>query len=228
MSTLRSILVCALLLALIGLTVSAIVLVHTATVVVESLPRQVEAARRDLASRVDAALATAGAGVNRQATGLRADLTSQVAGIRADLMPRVDALIVRTDARVGEAIQVADSRLGETSGAIVGIRQDLKPTLLATAVLETDAQASWDDLYWDLKATVESGTVTMHSVALASEAVEAAAPQLAAAAVANGKNMEGITADVHTATSEYVKPKSTWQKIKSALWLIAYGAAHAL
>ena len=103
-----------------------------------------------------------------------------------------------------------------------------EPTLLATAVLETDAQASWDDLYWDLKATVESGTVTMHSVALASEAVEAAAPQLAAAAVANGKNMEGITTDVHTATSEYVKPKSTWQKIKSALWLIAYGAAHAL
>jgi hypothetical protein len=42
------------------------------------------------------------------------------------------------------------------------------------------------------------------------------------------EDIAGITADVHTATSAFVKPKSTWQKIKSALWLVAYGAAHAI
>jgi hypothetical protein len=46
--------------------------------------------------------------------------------------------------------------------------------------------------------------------------------------VKDGENIAGITADVHTATSAFVKPKSTRQKIKSALWLIAYGAAHAI
>jgi len=44
--------------------------------------------------------------------------------------------------------------------------------------------------------------------------------------VKNGGNIAGITADVHTATSAFAKTK--WQKIKSALWLLAYGAAHAM
>ena len=87
---------------------------------------------------------------------------------------------------------------------------------------------SWNELYWDLKASVESATVAAHGVAEASEAAGNAAPQLADAAVKNGNNISGITVDVHTANSAFVKPKSTWQKIKSALWLVAYGAAHAI
>ena len=221
MRLLRSILVCALLASLVGLVICSGLAVWRVQEALCALPpaivAEVRAARIDVVEQSD-----------RQATGLRADLTGQVAGIRADLRPRVDALVERTDARVGQALQVADSRLGEAAGAIVGLRGDLRPTLEATAALEADAQASIDDLYPDVKASVESGAVTMHSVALASEAIEAAAPKLSAAAVRNGENMAGITADVHTATSEYVKPKSTWQKIKSALWLIAYGAAHAL
>ena len=91
-----------------------------------------------------------------------------------------------------------------------------------------DLRDSWDDLYWDVKASVESATVAARGVAEASEAAGKAAPRLADAAVKNGENIAGITADVHTATSAFVKPKSTWQKIKSALWLVAYGAAHAI
>lgn len=104
----------------------------------------------------------------------------------------------------------------------------MKPTLQETQTTVKDLRDSWDDLYWEVKASVESATVAARGVAEASEAAGKAAPKLADAAVKNGENIAGITADVHTATSAFVKPKSTWQKFKSALWLVAYGAAHAI
>lgn len=103
-----------------------------------------------------------------------------------------------------------------------------KPALQESEFTVKDLHASCDDLYWDVKASVESATVAAQGVAEAAEATGKAAPRLADAALKNGENMAGITADVHTATNAFVKPKSTWQKIKPALWLVAYGAAHAM
>lgn len=74
---------------------------------------------------------------------------------------------------------------------------------------------------------MEAATVAAHGVAEASEAASKATPKLADAAVKNGDNIAGIMADVHTATTAGVKPRSPWGKIKSVLWLIEYGAAHA-
>ena len=122
----------------------------------------------------------------------------------------------------------ANAQLSTANGTLAGVREDLKPALQATQSTVKDLRDSWDDLYWDLKASVESATVAARGVAEASEAAGKAAPKLADAAVRNGDNIAGITADVHTVTSAFVKPKTTWQKIKSALWLVAYGAAHAL
>ena len=141
-----------------------------------------------------------------------------------DALARVDAAITVTNTAVGGA----NAQLTSANGTLAGIREDLKPPLQETQTTVKDRRDSWDDLYWDVKASVESATVAARGVAEASEAAGKAAPKLADAAVKNGENIAGITADVHTATSAFVKPKSTWQKIKSALWLVAYGAAHAI
>jgi hypothetical protein len=139
-------------------------------------------------------------------------------------LARVDAAITVTNTAVG----AANAQLSSANGTLAGIREDLKPAFEETQTTVKDLRDSWDDLYWDVKASVESATVAARGVAEASEAAGKAAPKLAAAAVTNGDNIAGITADVHTVTSAFVKPKSTWQKIKSALWLVAYGAAHAI
>jgi hypothetical protein len=110
-------------------------------------------------------------------------------------------------------------------GTLAGVREDLKPAVQETQSTVKDLRDSWDDLCWDVKASVESATVAARGVAEASEAAGKAAPKFADAAVRNGDNIAGITADVHTATSAFVKPKATWQKIKSALWLT--GKSHA-
>jgi len=130
--------------------------------------------------------------------------------------------------RPAPSVADANAQLSTANGTLAGVREDLKPALQATQSTVKDLRDSWDDLYWDVKASVESATVAARGVAEAAEAAGKAAPKLAAAAVKNGDNVAGITADVHTATSAFVKPKSTWQKIKSALWLVAYGAARAI
>ena len=204
MAALRSILVCTLLAAGTALLVFATLLVRTATAVVASVPGQIEAARRDLTSRVDVALATAGAGLDRQAGGLRADLTGQVAGIRADLRPRVDALIERTDSRVGEALQVADSRLGEATGAVAGIRADLAPTLRNSAALT--ASIPPDDVAGvvrDSRFFLARAARTAGHIEQASDRIEAAVPPAIATWQSIGANVNGISANVNALT----KPK---------------------
>lgn len=126
------------------------------------------------------------------------------------------------------AVAAANAQLSSANGTLAGMREDFKPALQETQSMVKDLHDSWDDLYWDVKASVESTTVAARGVAEAFEAAGKAAPKLADAAVKNGENIAGITADVHTGTTAFVKPRSTWQKIKSALWLVAYGAAHAI
>ena len=213
MTTLRSILACALLAVGIVLLVCVALLVRSATAVVDAVPFQVEAARAGALAELAAIHRDTLALVDHQATVLRADATGQIRDLRTETLARVDALTVRTDARVGQALQVADSRMGEATGAIVGLRQDLRPTLEATAALEADAQASIDDLYPDLKASVESGAVTMHSVALASEAIEAAAPKLADSAT-------GVAADVRREADEMTAPKKWWAKLLGPIYTV--------
>ncbi len=91
--------------------------------------------------------------------------------------------------------------------------------------LAKNANASWDDLYYDVSAAVQSGTVAMRGVAEASEAVGKAAPEL----VANGTRMTaetaGIAADVHTVTSKLTAPKSLPGKLWEALKLATSGVA---
>ena len=231
MRQLRTALVCALLAALTGVAVQAILLLHAATVAARALPLAVsgELAATSVAlvtelrcTRTELlAAANAQAGAAQEKANRALSILDRRTG---DALARVDAAIAVTNTAVG----AANAQLSSANGTLAGIREDLKPPLQETQTTVKDLRDSWDDLYWDVKASVESATVAARGVAEASEAAGKAAPKLADVAVRNGDNIAGITADVHTATSAFVKPKSTWQKIKSALWLVAYGAAHAI
>jgi len=158
-----------------------------------------------------------------------------VAAARAEIRHGVDLSGAKVDAataildrrtgdalaRIAAALQMVDSRASEATGALAGIREDAQPVLKGAAAIETDAQASWDDLYWDLKASVESATVAARGIAETSEAIGKAAPALAQSAEGIGASADGIAADVHTATTDFVKPRTWGQKLKA--WLEAAG-----
>ena len=231
MRQLKTALVCALSAALTGVALQAIFLLHAATVAARALPVAVSgelaATRAALVTELRCTrtellgAANAQAGATQQKVDRALSILDRRTG---DALARVDAAITVTNTAVG----AANAQLTSANGTLAGIRGDLKPSLQETQATVKDLRDSWDDLYWDVKASVESATVAARGVAEASEAAGKAAPKLADAAVKNGDNIAGITADVHTATTAFVKPKSTWQKIKSALWLVAYGAAHAI
>ena len=227
----RGALCCALLAALTGVAIQAALLLHAATRATRALPgavsAEVQTTRAALVSEIAATRRELLAAVNSQAGDAQAKVDRALTILdrrTGDALARVDTLFVTT----GTAATEANAQLSTVNGTLAGVREDLKPALQETQTTVKDLRDSWDDLYWNLKASVESATVAARGVAEASEAAGKAAPKLTDAAVRNGDNIAGITADVHTATSAFVKPKTTWQKIKSALWLVAYGAAHAL
>jgi hypothetical protein len=106
------------------------------------------------------------------------------------------------DRRLGDTLARVDTALGTVDAA----RRDLKPAIDGAVALEADAKDSWDDVYWDVKAMVESATVAARGVAETSEAVGKAAPKLADSAV-------GIAADVRREADEITRPKRWWQKV---------------
>ncbi len=133
---------------------------------------------------------------------------------------------------ITESRSMADRRLGDTLAradialrTVEALRNDVKPAVDGAVALESDAKDSWDDMYWDVKALVGSATVAARGVAETSEAVGKAAPKLAESAVGIGKSTDAIAADVHTATSDFVKPKTFWQRMKA--WLETAGKVGA-
>lgn len=228
---LRSALVCVVLASLTGVAVQAILLLHAATQTARALPLAVSAevrtTRAALVGQIAATRQELLAAVRSQAGDAQAKVDRALTILdrrTGDVLARVDTLLAST----GTAVAEANAQFSTANGTLAGVREDLKPALQETQRTVKDLRDSWDDLYWDVKASIESATVAARGVAEASEAAGKAAPKVADAVVRNGDNIAGITADVHTATSAFVKPKTTWQKIKSALWLVAYGAAHAI
>jgi hypothetical protein len=189
-------------------------------------------ARKDLRTLVDpktglqtavlARVDTATGVIDRQLTNALGKADGQL----TNALGKADKQITAGLAEVHLLNLNADKRSGELLKIAAGVRGDLKPSLDNTAALVKDAQDSLDDSYFDIKATIESATVTTHSIALASEAIANAAPSVSASVVGIGKSADGITADVHTATAEFVKPKTVLQQIQSWLLTIAriYGA----
>jgi hypothetical protein len=225
MQRLKLALSCALFAALTGVAVQAILLLHAATVAARALPgavsAELQATRAALVAEIDTT---------------RADLINQVEAARQDLLGKADAQLstIQSESfrQITEFRSMADRRLGDTLAradtalrTVEALRNDVKPAIDAAVALESDAKDSWDDVYWDVKALVGSATVAARGVAETSEAVGKAAPKLAESAVGIGKSTDAIAGDVHTATSDFVKPKTFWQRMKA--WLETAGKVGA-
>ena len=204
---LRVALGCALLAALTGVAIQAVLLLHAATKAARALPgavsgeiqttravlvTQVAAARGDLTDQIEAAREDLLARTEREVADLRTSVLGEVAQIRTT-----------ADRRVGDSLARVDSALGK----VEELRGDLKPVLANAATLEQhadaltgDAKDSMDDLYFDVKASVASVTVAANSVGQMSMDVKAATPKALATWQGIGANVNGITANINTLT----------------------------
>jgi hypothetical protein len=188
-----------LLAALTALAVCGALLLQAARATVASIPGEMQATRTALVAEVAAA---------------RADLNRQIGAARQDLLVRTErqvaALGTGTLAEAGEMRRTADRRLGDTLGRvdtalakIDDIRGDLQPLLTNTSALTADAKDSWDDLYWDVKASVESATVAANSFGQMSADVRNSLPQTLKTWDGIGGNVQAITGNVDRLTKPH-------------------------
>lgn len=140
---------------------------------------------------------------------------------------RAASLQAGADKHLGVVEQITDARLREATGALAGLRGDLQPTLrgvaattAATAALVGDLQASVDDLYPDIKASVESVTVAAASAGYASEDFRRAVPVILDGAqriVANSDRTTASTAEVMANLARATRPLPAWARVALAV-----------
>lgn len=182
-----------------ALAFELLLLLQTVRATVAAIPGEIAATRAALVAQVAAA---------------RGDLRGEISGARRDLLVRTErqaaALRIGTLAEVGEIRRAADRRLGDTLarvdtalGKIDEIRGDLRPTLANTAALTADARNSWDDLYWDVKASVESATVAANRFAQMSGDVSSSLPRTLKTWDGIGDNVESITGNIQRLTKPH-------------------------
>ena len=147
----------------------------------------------------------------------RSRLIEQVRALRLDAAQQITAAVDVADQRLASIQTDASARTSEALGIVRTTAAGVGPVLTNAASLTKDAQDSLDDLYPDIRGTVESGAVAVTSVAQASEAIRDAAPQLAASVVGIGKSVDGMAADGHQLTQDIVKPQTKWQKFKAVM-----------
>ena len=198
MKTVRNIFACALLAVLIAAGVYGILFIRAATAVVAAVPGQISDTRAALTAEVQATRRDL-MDATGQLTALQGNVFSQVTETRAMLDRRTGDLLALSDRRLGDTLARADSALAE----VHGLRSDLQPTLTNTAALTADAKDSWDDLYFDVKASVGSVTVAANQFGQASMDFRAAVPGAIKTWQSIGGNVDGITANVNRLT----KPK---------------------
>jgi hypothetical protein len=151
--------------------------------------------------------------------------------LRDALMAQVSSALVKADkqltsvqAVVTNVADKADKQLTAMNGTVTGLGSKLDPVLAsytklgdASTALVGDAKDSLDDLYPDLNAFVQTANVTAVGIAVTSEAVGKAAPEMSKAFVGIGQSVDGIAKDVHAEADEFVKPKTLWQKLR--MWV---------
>lgn len=181
------------------MAVYTILLLEAARATVAAIPGEIQSTRSSLVAEVAAA---------------RCDLTSQIAAARRELLSLADrqATALRTESlsEAGEIRKAADRRLGDTLsrvdtalGKIDELRGDLKPVLANAAELEGDAKDSWDDLYWDVKASVASTTVAANNVGQMSIDIRGAVPGIMQTWSGIGGNVSEITGNIDRLTKPH-------------------------
>lgn len=199
MKKLQQLLTCTLLAALTALAAYVFLLLQTTRATVAAIPGEIQATRTALLGEVSAA---------------RCDLTGQIGAARRDLLRLTDrqATALRTGAltEAGELRRTADRRLGDTLARvdtalikIEELRGDLKPVLANTAALTSDAKDSWDDLYWDVKASVASATVAANNFGQMSADIRGAVPGTLRTWNDIGGNVHSVTGNIDRLTKPH-------------------------
>ena len=120
MKTIQQVLVCALLAALTGVAVSAILLLRAATATVASVPGEIQALRGDL---------------NQQVAAARRDILGrserQTEALRRDAMAEIERVRETADRRIGDTL----TRVDDALDTVAGVRRDLEPTLTHSAAI---------------------------------------------------------------------------------------------
>ena len=213
-------------LALTGVTCS---LLLTVRATVKALP--VELARQGDLLRVQSL-----AEIDLQATALQKSANAQLTVIRKDTVAQAAAFAGIADRQLTGARSDLKQTVAESVKTVVapleGLRSDLQPVIAKAGVLTANAGSltqdlkdSLDDIYPDTRSLVESAEVTMTAGAQAAEVIRDATPVFVDQAKEAEKSFQGIAADAHTASTEFVKPKTFWQGFKS--WLLVLGRVGA-
>jgi hypothetical protein len=204
---LKAALSCALLAALTGVAVQAILLLHAATQASRALPGAVSGELQATRSALVAQVAAARGDLSGQIEAARKDLLArterEVADLRTGVLGEVAQIRTTADLRVGDSLARVDTALGK----VEELRGDIKPVLANAATFEQHADAltgdvkdSLDDLYFDLKGSVASATVAATSVSQMSLDVRAALPKAINTWQGIGTNVDGITANINRLT----------------------------
>jgi hypothetical protein len=166
------------------------------------IPRELDSLRAD----VNEQLLFARQELGDQVTATRGELAGELRAASSGALQQVAA--IRGDLRQESQAwrSMVDGRLVGAQGTLDGVRSDLKPALAGAAALEEDSRASWDDLYWDVKATVASATVATTSAAQASEAIRDAAPKVAASVTGVGESADAIGKDFRRVVDKHTGP----------------------
>jgi hypothetical protein len=196
MKIIRQVFVCALLAALTGLVVCAIVLVRAASVAVSALPAEVAATRAALlnevrASRKDVLMAS----------------ERQVAALRKGILDQVDQARLAADRRVGDTLARADAAR-ETAE---GLRRDLRPVLDAAQSTLHDTDRTMVDLHPQLLGLVAASKVTAGETAQTMRDFRNAVPSFIT-------QSQAITANVNTATLEFSGVASNLNRLTKPKW----------
>jgi ABC-type transporter Mla subunit MlaD len=210
MQRLRIVLTCALLVALTGVAVQAILLLHAATVGARALPGAVtvelratrtavlaeaQAARGDLTGQVEAARKDLLARTERQMAALRKDAMSEVAQIRST----ADRSVGDTLARVDTALDKFEELRGDLKPALVHAASIAKQVDDA-APLFLDCEYNPDcvfNRYVGASKGIERAAMNFGQM---SSDVRAALPTAITTWQGIGTNMNGITANINRLT----------------------------
>ena len=230
---LRLALWCALLAAVTGVAVQAILLLHAATVAARALP-----------AAVSAELQATRSALMGQVAAVRGDIAGQIVSARTDLLGRTERQVadLRTDV-MGEVAQfrsIADRRLGDTLGRVDmalaqvdALRADLKPTLENAASITSHANEASailfrrDALPAQLLGLTGAAKVTLGQTAETMRDIQRATPQMLATWNEIGGNVKATTqasteasrntAQVMANFARATKPLPTWARIGLAV-----------
>lgn len=221
--------------------VSMVSLVRTAEKTVAGLPAQIDRQVADTRTAAVGAINDTRRDTLAEIASIRTDVLSRVDSLSAMADTQLTGIRSQVLGEVDEIRKTADTRLGDTLARVDTLSDKIDPVMANVSVITghvASVTAHLDDAlpqFTDCAYLDEAGNPVggnqdcafnrFQGVSKAFEqmaqAGAKAAPQVAESVVGIAKSVDGIAADAHTATSDFVAPRTTWQKIKS--WLETAG-----